>query len=109
MPLNILVTRYYRLISLISVTDASYLLTFGTEVAIDSAVVQCDIPLDLVDCDRNSAVISFNDDNFGEVLATFRCQANTTRLEVKIRSIEGEMDERMHVTEECKSYLTNCN
>ncbi|CAG2166581.1 unnamed protein product [Oppiella nova] len=68
--------------------DASYLLTLEVEIAIDAVIVQSDIPLDLIDCERNSAVISFNDNTSPQVLVTFRCQANTTRLEIKIRSIE---------------------
>jgi Bardet-Biedl syndrome 7 protein len=59
----------------------------------------------LVDSERNSAVVSFNDNqhssffnskihnsyaNSNQILATFRCQANTCRLEIKISSIEGQ-------------------
>ena len=69
--------------------DASYLLSLEVEIAIDCVIIQCDIPLDLIDCERNSAVVSFNDDCSSQVLATFRCQANTTRLEIRIKSIEG--------------------
>lgn len=53
-------------------------------------MVQSDIPLDLVDCEKNSAVVSFNDNWPEEILATFRCQANTNRLEIKVQSIEGK-------------------
>ncbi|RWS16252.1 hypothetical protein B4U79_07615 [Dinothrombium tinctorium] len=70
--------------------DASYLLTLEVEVPIDCVIIQSDIPLDLIDCERNSAVVSFNDNCDNEVIATFRCQSNTTRLEVKIGSIEGQ-------------------
>ncbi|XP_015790248.1 Bardet-Biedl syndrome 7 protein homolog [Tetranychus urticae] len=76
--------------SMILQEDASYLLTLESEVAIDSIVVQSDIPIDLLDCERNSAVVTFNENWSSEVLATFRCQANTTRIEIKIRSIEGQ-------------------
>ena len=34
------------------------------------------------------AVVSFQSGN--ALLATYRCQANTTRLEIKIRTIEGQ-------------------
>ncbi|XP_017490998.1 PREDICTED: Bardet-Biedl syndrome 7 protein-like [Rhagoletis zephyria] len=83
--------------------DASYVLMLEVEVAIDVVFIHCDIGLDLIDCERNSAVISFNDPpNFaegggggsasspGEMLATFRCQANTTRLEIRLRPVEGQ-------------------
>jgi Bardet-Biedl syndrome 7 protein len=65
------------------------MLTLEVEIAIDAVIIQSDIPLDLIDCERNSAVISFNDNCSNQVLVTFRCQANTTRLEIKIRTIEG--------------------
>ena len=43
--------------------------------------------MDLLDVERNSAVVSYSacrpeDGNF--LLATYRCQANTTRLEIKV-------------------------
>ncbi|GFO27542.1 Bardet-Biedl syndrome 7 protein homolog, partial [Plakobranchus ocellatus] len=52
-----------------------------------------DVPVDLLDVEKNSAVVSYSacspeEGNF--LLATYRCQANTTRLELKIRSIEGQ-------------------
>ena len=68
-------------------------------MAIDAVIVQSDIALDLIDCERNSAVVSFSETFSQEVLATFRCQSNTTRLEIKIRSVEGMI----------YSSLLNCN
>ncbi|XP_059121224.1 Bardet-Biedl syndrome 7 protein isoform X3 [Peromyscus eremicus] len=49
--------------------DASYSLVLEVQTAIDNVLIQ-------------------SNDNF--LLATYRCQANTTRLELKIRSIEGQ-------------------
>uniref|UniRef100_A0A5F8A7X4 Bardet-Biedl syndrome 7 n=1 Tax=Macaca mulatta TaxID=9544 RepID=A0A5F8A7X4_MACMU len=49
--------------------DASYSLILEVQTAIDNVLIQ-------------------SNDNF--LLATYRCQANTTRLELKIRSIEGQ-------------------
>lgn len=63
------------------------------EMAIDVVILHCDISLDLIDCERNSAVISFNEPgeaNPSEILVTFRCQANTTRLEIRLRPVEGQ-------------------
>ncbi|OTF75367.1 hypothetical protein BLA29_006134 [Euroglyphus maynei] len=64
------------------------------EVSIDVVVLHCDLPLDLIDCERNSAVISFNDDQninpTDQVLVTFRCQTNTSRLEIRLRPVEGQ-------------------
>ncbi|OXB84790.1 UNVERIFIED_CONTAM: hypothetical protein H355_015912 [Colinus virginianus] len=73
--------------------DASYSLILEVQAAIDIVLVQSDVPVDLLDVDKNSAVVSFSncdsDPNGNCLLATYRCQANTTRLELKIRSIEG--------------------
>ena len=46
--------------------------------------------VDLLDVERNSAVVSYSacrpeDGNF--LLATYRCQANTTRLEIKVTTL----------------------
>lgn len=73
--------------------DASYLLSIETLTAIDHVLLQSNIPLDLLDVEKNSAVVSFSKCEPGSgnfLLATYRCQANTTRLDVKIRTIEGQ-------------------
>ncbi|XP_062902591.1 Bardet-Biedl syndrome 7 protein isoform X1 [Mobula hypostoma] len=74
--------------------DASYSLTLEVQTAIDNVLLQSDVPIDLLDVDKNSAVVSFSgcdaEQNGNFLLATYRCQANTTRLELKIRSIEGQ-------------------
>ncbi|XP_067324774.1 Bardet-Biedl syndrome 7 protein isoform X1 [Anolis sagrei] len=73
--------------------DASYSLVLEVQAAIDIVLLQCDVPIDLKDVDKNSAVVSVVDcesePNGNFLLATYRCQANTTRLELKILSIEG--------------------
>ncbi|XP_042193764.1 Bardet-Biedl syndrome 7 protein isoform X1 [Callorhinchus milii] len=74
--------------------DASYSLILEVQMAIDNVLLQSDIPIDLLDVDKTSAVVSFSgcdiEQNGNFLLATYRCQANTTRLELKIRSIEGQ-------------------
>ncbi|XP_033106003.1 Bardet-Biedl syndrome 7 protein homolog isoform X2 [Anneissia japonica] len=73
--------------------DASYNLSIEVQVAIDNVLLQSDVPIDLLDVERNSAVISYSacdTENGNFLLATYRCQANTTRLELKVRSIEGQ-------------------
>nr|XP_002127808.1 Bardet-Biedl syndrome 7 protein homolog [Ciona intestinalis] len=83
----------------LSPNDSSYTLSIEVQTAIDHIVLQSDVPIDLLDVESTSAVVSYttnppstdgssNTDNF--LLATYRCQANTTRLEVKVRSIEGQ-------------------
>ena len=74
-------------------TDASYMLSLECQTAIDNVLLQSDVPVDLLDVEKNSAVVSYSscspeEGNF--LLATYRCQANTTRLEIKIRTIEGQ-------------------
>ncbi|XP_048774154.1 Bardet-Biedl syndrome 7 protein homolog isoform X3 [Ostrea edulis] len=73
--------------------DASYTLSLELQLPIDNVLLQSDVPIDLLDVEKNSAVVSYSacvpeEGNF--LLATYRCQANTTRLELKIRSIEGQ-------------------
>ncbi|CAI9589701.1 unnamed protein product [Staurois parvus] len=74
--------------------DASYSLILEVQMAIDNVLIQSDVPVDLLDVDKNSAVVSFSgcesEPNGNFLLATYRCQANTTRLELKVRSIEGQ-------------------
>ncbi|CAK5078258.1 unnamed protein product [Meloidogyne enterolobii] len=45
-----------------------------------------DVKVDLLDVERNSAVISSGN----ALLAVYRCQADITRMEMRIRSIEGQ-------------------
>ena len=61
------------------------------QTAVDNILLHSDVPVDLLDIEKNSAVVSYSackpeEGNF--LLATYRCQANTTRLEIKIRTIE---------------------
>uniref|UniRef100_T1IN54 Bardet-Biedl syndrome 7 protein homolog n=1 Tax=Strigamia maritima TaxID=126957 RepID=T1IN54_STRMM len=73
--------------------DASYNLSLEVQTPIDSVLLQSDVPIDLLDVEKNSAVVSFstNDhENGNYMLATYRCQANTTRLDLKVRTIEGQ-------------------
>ncbi|XP_056296172.1 Bardet-Biedl syndrome 7 protein [Pseudoliparis swirei] len=79
----------------LSQDDASYSLTLEVQTPIDNLLLQSDVPIDLLDVDKNSAVVSFSEcdseqPNGNFLLATYRCQANTTRLELKVRSIEGQ-------------------
>ncbi|CAF0730621.1 unnamed protein product, partial [Didymodactylos carnosus] len=72
--------------------DATYNLALESELPIDNVLLQCDVILDILNVEKNSAVMSFSacdpkDNN--AVLVTYRCQANTTRLEMHIRTIEG--------------------
>ncbi len=99
----------------LSQADASYNLSLEVQTAIDNVLLQSDVPVDLLDVEKNSAVVSYSAcdpevkrlnyvvipmhvgnqcpnlyQSGNALLATYRCQANTTRLEIKIRTIEGQ-------------------
>lgn len=76
--------------SFILTDDAEYLLTLEAEVAMDVIIIQSDVPVMLGDSEKNSAVVSVTETDTQQTLATFRCQSNTTRLEVTIKTIEGQ-------------------
>ncbi|KAI4462734.1 bardet-biedl syndrome 7 protein [Holotrichia oblita] len=74
-------------------TAAAYTLTLEVPTAIDNVLLQSNVPVDLLDVEKNSAVVSYSEQdpkNGNFLLATYRCQINTNRLEVKIRTIEGQ-------------------
>uniref|UniRef100_A0A8D9AJZ2 Bardet-Biedl syndrome 7 protein homolog n=2 Tax=Cacopsylla melanoneura TaxID=428564 RepID=A0A8D9AJZ2_9HEMI len=77
---------------IIDTEEKAYLLSIEVDVPIDNVLVQCDTYIELLDVDKNTAVLSLSecDPHSGNaVLATYRCQANTTRLEFKFRCDEG--------------------
>jgi len=41
--------------------DASYTLSIEAEVPIDNVLLQCDVPIDLLDSEKNSCVLSYSD------------------------------------------------
>jgi Bardet-Biedl syndrome 7 protein len=43
--------------------DASYVLSLESEMPIDNILLQCDVPIDLLDSDKNSCVLSYSDCN----------------------------------------------
>nr|XP_039265008.1 Bardet-Biedl syndrome 7 protein homolog isoform X1 [Styela clava] len=99
----------------LSPSDSSYNLSIEVQTPIDHIVLQSDVPIDILDVAKNSAVVSYtpctsgppsstggnySDVNSGNfLLATYRCQSSTTRLELKVRSIEGQYGLlRMYIT-----------
>ncbi|XP_047143361.1 Bardet-Biedl syndrome 7 protein homolog [Hydra vulgaris] len=73
--------------------DASYNLSIEVQMPIDIILLQSNVPVDLLDVEKNSAVVSYSScapESGNFLLATYRCQANTTRIELKIRTIEGQ-------------------
>ncbi|KAF7632394.1 hypothetical protein Mgra_00008176 [Meloidogyne graminicola] len=66
---------------------------FKLTIPIDYVLLQSDVKVDLLDVERNSAVISITEPENGSgnaLLAVYRCQADITRMEMRIRSIEGQ-------------------
>jgi Bardet-Biedl syndrome 7 protein len=56
---------------------------------------QSEVQIDLLDTKDNAAVVSFTEcppsmNNGDRFLATYHCRAGITRLQLKVRSIEGE-------------------
>ena len=55
--------------------DASYTLSIEVQAPIDNVLIQCDVPVDLLDVEKNSAVVSysaFNPEEGNYLLATYR-------------------------------------
>ncbi|XP_044749136.1 Bardet-Biedl syndrome 7 protein homolog [Coccinella septempunctata] len=91
----------YSAIPLLAVNDSfildkqysTYTLTIEVPTAIDNILLQSDVKLDLLDVEKNSAVVSYSEclaESRNALLVTYRCQMNTNRLEIKIRTIEGQ-------------------
>uniref|UniRef100_A0A671W8M7 Bardet-Biedl syndrome 7 protein homolog n=1 Tax=Sparus aurata TaxID=8175 RepID=A0A671W8M7_SPAAU len=75
--------------------DASYSLTLEVQTAIDNLLLQVCLLIKLVSVHKYSKclmtlLLCYQQPNGNFLLATYRCQANTTRLELKVRSIEGQ-------------------
>uniref|UniRef100_A0A914LYV1 Bardet-Biedl syndrome 7 protein n=1 Tax=Meloidogyne incognita TaxID=6306 RepID=A0A914LYV1_MELIC len=72
---------------------ACYNLSVELAIPIDYVLLQSDVKVDLLDVERNSAVISVTEpenESGNALLAVYRCQADITRMEMRIRSIEGQ-------------------
>ncbi|CAG9857898.1 unnamed protein product [Phyllotreta striolata] len=73
--------------------SSTYNLSIEVPTAIDNILLQCNTEIDLIDVEKNSAVVSYSQSRITEenyLLATYRCQINTNRLDLKIRPIEGK-------------------
>jgi len=69
--------------------EARYELHIELSMPIDTVLLQCDVPIELIDADTNSAIVSRTPSAAGGVLATYRCQEPTNRLQVCLRTSEG--------------------
>ncbi|KAL5459878.1 hypothetical protein EMCRGX_G033265 [Ephydatia muelleri] len=69
-----------------------YTLSIELQVCIECVVLQSSVPVDIQEVDKSTAVISYSPpdpENNNYLLVTLRCH-DTNRLEVKVRSIEGQ-------------------
>jgi Bardet-Biedl syndrome 7 protein len=76
----------------LNIDEAWYTLVIETKVPLDIVILQCDVPVDLQETDNSTAVLSHTPPdikNNNYLLATFHCNG-INRLEVKVRSIEGQ-------------------
>ncbi|XP_018568735.1 Bardet-Biedl syndrome 7 protein homolog [Anoplophora glabripennis] len=72
---------------------STYNLSIEVPTPIDNILLQCNTNVDLLDVEKNSAVVSYSESRIEDgnhLLATYRCQMNTNRIELKIRTIEGQ-------------------
>uniref|UniRef100_A0A182MRP1 Bardet-Biedl syndrome 7 protein homolog n=1 Tax=Anopheles culicifacies TaxID=139723 RepID=A0A182MRP1_9DIPT len=73
--------------------DATFLLSLEIPTPIEHVLLQCDAPITLLDVEKNTAVVSFSEcDKLSgnSLLASYRCQLNTNRIDLKFRTIEGQ-------------------
>eukprot|EP01138_Halocafeteria_seosinensis_P002815 gb/GECG01002876.1/.p1 GENE.gb/GECG01002876.1/~~gb/GECG01002876.1/.p1 ORF type:complete len:814 (+),score=106.42 gb/GECG01002876.1/:1-2442(+) len=69
----------------------AYRLTLELPVPIETVALRSSLPVDLVDVDRTEAVVSRSPPQPGsELLATYRCQGQTNRMELQYRTAEGQ-------------------
>eukprot|EP00048_Salpingoeca_helianthica_P007538 m.111900 g.111900 ORF g.111900 m.111900 type:complete len:691 (-) comp14362_c1_seq1:24-2096(-) len=72
--------------------EASYLLSIELASSIDTLVLRADVPVDVLDSREASLSVSFTPCAPNEtslLLATYTCQPGVTRLQIKLRTIEG--------------------
>lgn len=73
--------------------EACYKLGVEINVPIDIVVLQSTVPVMLLELENSTAMLArtpAESKDGNELLASFRCQDNVTRLEVKIRTVEGQ-------------------
>jgi len=73
--------------------EACYLLTLEIDMPLDCITLQSSIPVMLLDVESNGCMLSRTDRDekqSNELLATYRATENTNRVEIKIRTVEGQ-------------------
>eukprot|EP00667_Euglena_gracilis_P004971 EG_transcript_5000 len=77
------------------VLDASacWILTIELDCPIEAVALQCDVDVELIDVDANGAIISKSkpeQDSKTRLLATYRNTESVNRMEMKVRTVEGQ-------------------
>jgi len=77
------------------VLDASacWILTIELDCPIESVALQCDVDVELLDVDANGAIISRSKpepDSKSKLLAIYRSTETISRMEIKVRTVEGQ-------------------
>eukprot|EP00906_Rhabdomonas_costata_P037409 RCo052665 len=73
--------------------SATWILTIELDCPIDVVALQCDVDVELLDVDNSSAIISRTKpekDCPSKLLASYRNTESTNRVEIRIRSVEGQ-------------------
>lgn len=71
--------------------EAVYKITVEAPLPLELVMLQSTKPIRLVDTESNQAIVSLSKPADGNMLlATYRCQEPTNRLEMKLRTVEGQ-------------------
>eukprot|EP00357_Protocruzia_adherens_P027219 CAMPEP_0115022488 /NCGR_PEP_ID=MMETSP0216-20121206/31590_1 /TAXON_ID=223996 /ORGANISM="Protocruzia adherens, Strain Boccale" /LENGTH=658 /DNA_ID=CAMNT_0002395201 /DNA_START=192 /DNA_END=2168 /DNA_ORIENTATION=+ len=95
---DMIAVNSYKLTSKFAIIpeDAAYILTLECQHPIEVVALQGSISIDLLDMDSNTAIMNrspVDQQNSNFLLATYRCSANVNRIEIKMRTTEGEAGE----------------
>lgn len=72
--------------------DGSYLLSIEIPAPIEFVLLQCNVPIKLLELEKSTAVVSFSKCDVTDgnhLLATYRCQVDKNRVDLKFRTNEG--------------------
>eukprot|EP01060_Flectonema_neradi_P019649 TRINITY_DN268_c2_g1_i1.p1 TRINITY_DN268_c2_g1~~TRINITY_DN268_c2_g1_i1.p1 ORF type:complete len:730 (+),score=132.00 TRINITY_DN268_c2_g1_i1:112-2301(+) len=71
--------------------SAAWFLTLEMDAPIDMVILKSDVDIELLDTDSNPCIVSTSDpEGAGKVLASYRCTESTSRIEIKVRTVEGQ-------------------
>ena len=82
----------------LSLEEAAYRLCVESPTTIDEIILRSDVPMDLLDVEDSEAIVSVTNlatanDRENGLLASFRSQEPRRRMEIKIRTVEGQSGE----------------